>query len=135
MEISHAYDDILHLPHHVSEDRPHMSLTDRGAQFAPFAAFTGYEAAIEETARLTEEKRELTEEQKAVIGSALQVLRERGPGAGPVTVVYFERDHRKEGGAYRRLTGTVERIDEHSGVLELSGGPGIAFEEILELEL
>lgn len=135
MEISHEYDDILYLPHHVSADRPHMSLTDRGAQFAPFAALTGYGAAIEETARLTEEKRELTEEQKAVIGGALQTLRRRGRDAGDVTVVYFEPDGRKAGGAYRRLTGTVERIDEASGRLELRGGPGIPFDEILELEL
>lgn len=51
----HRYDDIIHMPHHVSETRPRMSRRDRAAQFAPFAALTGYEAVIAETARLAEE--------------------------------------------------------------------------------
>ena len=53
------YDDIIHLPHHVSQNHPQMPLRDRAAQFAPFAALTGYEAAVEETARLTAQRREL----------------------------------------------------------------------------
>ena len=61
MEPSHEYDDIIDLPHHVSAERPHMPMTDRAAQFSPFAALTGYDAAIVETARLTDEKRELRE--------------------------------------------------------------------------
>ena len=71
MEISHEYDDIIGLPHPVSADRPHMPMIDRAAQFSPFAALTGYDAAIAETARLTEQKRELSDEQKGVISKQL----------------------------------------------------------------
>ena len=67
MEISHRYDDMIDLPHHVSEKHPQMPMLDRAAQFSPFAALTGYDAAIVETARQTDQKRELTEEQKQVI--------------------------------------------------------------------
>ncbi len=135
MEISHEYDDILHLPHHVSEDRPHMPMIDRGAQFAPFAALTGYGAAVEETARLTEDRREPSEEQKAVIGGALQELMSRGKDPEPVTVVYFEPDSRKIGGAYRTVTGTVGKVDEYHGTLQMLDGPVIPFDSILDLEL
>ena len=75
MEISHRYDDIIKLPHHVSEKHPQMPMLDRAAQFSPFAALTGYDAAIVETARLTDQKRELTEEQKQIISKGLHDLR------------------------------------------------------------
>ena len=135
MEISHEYDDIIHLPHHVSEDRPHMPLIDRGAQFAPFAALTGYGDAIEETARLTERKRELSEEQKAVVSDALQELLLRGKDGDPVTVVFFEPDGRKTGGVYRTVTGTVAKVDGYRGTLQMLDGTAIPFDSILDLEL
>ena len=134
MEISHEYDDIIHLPHHVSADRPHMPLADRAAQFAPFAALTGYEAAIRETARLTDEKRELSEEQKAMISEGLRQLQARLKTAPGVTVVYFEPDSSKDGGAYRTLTGEARKVDDYLGVLEMSDGVRIPFDDILSLE-
>ena len=134
MEISHEYDDIIYLPHHVSADRPHMPLADRAAQFAPFAALTGYEAAIRETARLTDEKRELSEEQKAMISEGLRQLQARLKTAPGVTVVYFEPDSRKDGGAYRTLTGEARKVDDYLGVLEMSDGVRIPFDDILSLE-
>ena len=135
MEISHEYDDILHLPHHVSAERPHMSLIDRAAQFCPFAALTGYDAAIAETARLTEQKRELSEEQKQVISGQLHKLKARLKTCPGVTVVCFEPDRRKAGGAYRTITEDAKKVDEYHGVLELSSGTRIPFENILSLEL
>ena len=134
MEISHEYDDIIYLPHHVSADRPHMPLADRAAQFAPFAALTGYEAAIRETARLTDEKRELSEEQKAMISEGLRQLQARLKTAPGVTVAYFEPDSRKDGGAYRTLTGEARKVDDYLGVLEMSDGVRIPFDDILSLE-
>lgn len=134
MEISHEYDDIIHLSHHVSADRPHMPLADRAAQFAPFAALTGYEAAIRETARLTDEKRELSEEQKAMISEGLRQLQARLKTAPGVTVVYFEPDSSKDGGAYRTLTGEARKVDDYLGVLEMSDGVRIPFDDILSLE-
>ena len=108
MEISHQYDDIIDLPHHVSERHPQMPMIDRAAQFSPFAALTGYDAAIVETARLTDEKRELSEEQKQEINRQLNALQARIKTDPTVTVVYFEADSRKAGGAYRAVTGSAK---------------------------
>ena len=110
MEISHRYDDIIDLPHHVSEKHPHMPMLDRAAQFSPFAALTGYDAAIVETARLTDQKRELTEEQKQVINKGLHELQKRIKNDPLVTVTFFKPDDRKSGGAYRTVTGNAKKV-------------------------
>ena len=91
-----SYDDIINLPHHVSDRYPHMPMYDRAAQFAPFAALTGHEEAINETSRYTEERIELTEEQKENIDRELQELRDRGTECN-VRIVYFEPDELKKG--------------------------------------
>ena len=134
MDLSHAYDDIIDLPHHVSEQHPPMPLIDRAVQFSPFAALTGYEAAITETARLTEEKRELTEEQTQLIGQTLYELQDRPNPDAMVTVVYFEADPRKDGGAYRTVSGQVNKVEEHLGILEMKDGTVIPFEDIFSLD-
>jgi len=134
MEISHRYDDIIELPHHVSDRHPQMPLSDRAAQFSPFAALTGYDAAVEETARWTEEKRELTEEQKLILSARLRELQDAIRSAPAVTVLFFVPDARKAGGSYRTLQGRVKKIDEYSGLLELTDGTLIPFEDILGLE-
>lgn len=134
MEISHEYDDIINLTHHVSADRPHMPMIDRAAQFSPFAALTGYDAAIVETARLTDTKRDLSEEQKENISKRLHSLQSRLKTDPGVTVTYFVPDSRKAGGAYRTITGTAKKVDEYSGVLEMSNGITIPFDDILSLE-
>ena len=134
MEISHRYDDIIELPHHVSERHPQMSLSDRAAQFSPFAALVGFDAAILETARLTDKKRELSEERKQEIGRQLTRLRAGIRTDPTVTVVFFEEDGRKEGGTYRTVTGAVRKIDPDSGVLEFTDGTKIPFDDIFSLE-
>ena len=134
MKISHMYDDIIDLPHHVSERHSQMSMIDRAAQFSPFAALTGYDAAIVETARLTEQKRELSEEQKHEISRQLNGLQTRMKTDPAVTVVYFEKDSRKAGGAYKTITGSAKRIDPLIGMLELTDGTAIPFDDILNLE-
>ena len=134
MEISHEYDDIIGLPHPVSADRPHMPMIDRAAQFSPFAALTGYDAAIEETARLTDRKRDLSEERKQEISRRLNALRARIKSDPAVTVVFFEPDARKAGGEYKTVTGIVKKIDPLRGVLELTSGTAIPFDDILSLE-
>ncbi len=134
MEISHEYDDIINLPHHVSSVQPHMPMIDRAAQFAPFAALTGYDAAIVETARLTDAKRELSEEQKEAIGKQLFALRARLKTDPHVSVTYFVPDSRKAGGAYKTITGTARKVDEPLGVLEMQSGITIPFDDIIRLE-
>ena len=133
MEISHEYDDIINLPHHVSADRPHMPMIDRAAQFSPFAALTGYDAAIVETARLTDPKRELSEEQKSIISRQLRELQARLKTDPSVTVTYYIPDERKTGGAYRAISGTAKKVDEYLGVLEMSNGITIPFDDILRI--
>lgn len=133
MEESHLYDDIIDLPHHVSERHPQMPMIDRAAQFSPFAALTGYDAAIVETARLTDRKRELSEDQKQEINRELKALQARIRTDPAVTVVYFEADGRKAGGAYRTVTGSAKKVDEYLGVLELMDGTAIPFQDILSL--
>lgn len=128
------YDDILHLPHHVSDKHPPMSMIDRAAQFSPFAALTGYDAAIDETARWTDARRELTEEQQQHIGALLHTLKNREKDLTEVMVTYFVQDRKKPGGSYLTVRGQLKKIDEHAGVLTLRDGMSIPFDDILSLE-
>ena len=92
------YDDIINLPHHVSASRHRMSMQERAAQFQPFRALTGYEDAVHETARLTDERVELTEDEKALLDAKLQELADRIDRHPLVTLTYFQPDKRKTGG-------------------------------------
>lgn len=125
------YDDILHLPHHVSEKHPSMSRLDRAAQFSPFAALTGYEAAVEETARLTDRRIELDEGEKEAIDQRLMLLQERLPEPTEVTITYFVPDKKKTGGAYVSVSGTVKKIDDYERTVVLSDGTSISINDIL----
>lgn len=128
------YDDIIGLPHHVSATRPHMPMIDRAAQFMPFRALTGYEGAVQETARLTDEKIELTGDEKAALGAKLQRLADNLGSQPPVTLVYFRPDEKKSGGAYVTAAGQLKKIDQHMGVLILTGGERIPIEDILKIQ-
>ena len=130
----HNYDDIINLPHHVSPNRRRMSNVERGAQFSPFAALTGYEAAVEEAARLTDGKKELTEEMKAIIDAKIQAISEHPDAEPEVTITYFKPDERKEGGAYVRVTGAVKEIDRIGKTIVLTGNTRIPMEQIREIE-
>lgn len=134
MKISHEYDDIIDLPHHVSEKHPQMPLADRAAQFSPFAALTGYDAAIVETARPTDARRELSEEQKQIINRKLHDLQEHIQSAPCVTVVFFQPDARKAGGTYRTVFGCVKKVNDTLAVLEMADGLSIPFQDILSLD-
>ena len=120
------YADILHLPHHRAAGRAHMSLHDRAAQFAPFAALTGFDGVIAETGRQTERRVELSESEKALLDRKLaRIIESLQQGQHPtVTVEYFEADVRKDGGAYRQCSGEVKKIDlfERTIVFMREGG-------------
>ena len=130
----HNYDDIIDLPHHVSPNRRRMSNLERGAQFSPFAALTGYEAAVEEAARSTDGKKELTEEMKAIIDAKIQAISEHPDAEPQVTITYFKPDERKEGGAYIRVTGAVKELDRIGKTIVLTGNTRIPMEQIREIE-
>lgn len=109
----HPYEDIIHLPHHQSATRPHMSLYDRAAQFSPFAALTGFDGVIAETSRLTDQKIELSEYERALLDQKLsRIDDELRKGNHPeITVIYFVPDPLKAGGAYEEYTGRVRSIN------------------------
>ena len=108
----HQYDDILNLPHPTSKNHPRMSLHDRAAQFSPFAALTGHEAAIKETARLTDDKQILSEDVIEKINGQLKIIAENIGAEQEITVTYFVPDSQKSGGAYVDCAGTVRKIDK-----------------------
>ena len=109
------YEDIISLPHHVSDHHPQMSIHDRAAQFSPFAALTGYDDALRETARLTDRFIELDEDRKQEIDRQLYYIHEHLIQKPPVKITYFVPDSQKDGGSYRTLEGHVQKINETAG--------------------
>lgn len=126
------YEDIIALPHHVSASHPQMALADRAAQFSPFAALTGYEDAIDESARLTEEQVELDENAREELDEKLRQIRECGEAHPEITVTYFQKDARKDGGAYVTLTGRMKKIDEYARMISFMDGTVVRIEDILQ---
>ena len=131
---NHEYDDIIDLPHHVSATRPRMSMIDRAAQFSPFAALTGYYAAIKETERLTDRRIELTEDSRTALDRKQQLLLDNMADRPEVSVTYFVPDERKAGGAYVTVTGRVKKVDDYQRLLLLTDGTKIPLDEILDME-
>lgn len=128
------YDDIINLPHHVSKTRPQMSMVDRAAQFSPFAALTGYDAAIKETGRLTDEKVNLSEEEKEALDRKQQILMERLGDHPSLTVTYFVPDAKKSGGAYVTKNGNLKKIDGFERWMMLTDGTKIPLDDVADIE-
>lgn len=119
--MNEKYKDMLRLPHPVSAIHPKMSLQDRAAQFSPFAALTGYEDALKETARLTDHFVELDEDRKQEIDRQIGYLQQHMREELTIKITYFVPDTRKNGGAYNTLEGYVQKIDENSKSLRIQG--------------
>ena len=126
-----AYDDIIHLPHPTSARHPRMPMIDRAAQFTPFQALTGYGDAIQETARLTGKKVELTGDEKAVLDEKLRLLVDTGDEA---VFTYFQPDGKKSGGSYVTALGAIKKLDPLDGRLVLADGTAIPIDDILEIK-
>ncbi len=129
-----SYDDIINLPHHVSVTRPYMSAHDRAAQFSPFAALSGHEAAIKETARLTDKRIELDEYSKYALNDKLQIIADRIEEQHEIIITYFRPDEKKKGGAYVTASGTVKKIDEYERSVVMTDGTLIPIDEIIRIE-
>ena len=133
MKYEHNYDDIINLSHHVSAKHPQMSLYARSAQFAPFAALTGYEDAIRETARETDQRIELDEEAKSMLDSKLQILVENIKQKPEVSFTYFIPDIRKSGGSYINVTWIVSKVNTYNQCIYLVDNTEIPINEIIEI--
>ena len=132
---ANRYDDIIQLPHHQSTKRAHMSLHDRAAQFAPFAALTGHDAAIEETARLTEDEITLDDNAIADINEKLYEISQHLSERWRVSITYFRPDERKKGGKYLTDVGTIQKIKESEQLILMDSGVQIKMEQIIKIEV
>lgn len=128
------YKDIINLPHKQSSKRPHMSLLDRAAQFAPFAALVGYDDAIKETGRLTDERIEMSEENLAVLNTRYQILADNLHKEQEVTITYFVPDIYKTGGSYITTTGVVKKLDTYERLITMVDGTRILMDDVLTLD-
>ena len=129
-----VYDDIIELPHHVSSTRPQMSMIDRAAQFSPFAALVGYDAAIKETGRLTDAKIELDDEGLNDLNIKFQLLLEHLDDEPEVKITYFKADERKAGGAYLETIGIVKKLDDFERLITMQDGAKIPMDDILSID-
>lgn len=133
-EAGHEYDDIIHLPHHVSVRHPQMPLAERAAQFSPFAALCGHEEAIRETARLTEECALLNEDRKEELNEQLLALKEQESREPEIEVIYFRPDARKSGGSYVTVRGQVKRIDVYGQQIVFTDGTALPIENLFSID-
>ncbi|MDO4475735.1 MAG: hypothetical protein Q4B59_03020 [Lachnospiraceae bacterium] len=129
------YEDIIHLPPPTSRKHPRMPGEKRAAQFAPFAALVGYEAAVDEAARLTSERTELTEEERGRLDQTLQLLMERRAGERRACITRFIPDERKEGGSYASICGSIRRLDPVGRILIMEDGLHLKLDDIVEIEV
>lgn len=129
------YTDIIDLPHYVSKTRKHMSNYDRAAQFAPFAALTGYEQIIKEIARMVKKRITISADQKEKINRALILLNDNKDKHLKLKITYFVPDKKKDGGEYIIINGEFKKIDEHKNLLLLLDGTSILIKEIFDIEI
>ena len=132
--MNRKYNEIMGLPHHVSKTRPQMPMSDRAAQFAPFAALTGYDAAIKETGRLTDERIELDVEALSALDMKYQLLMEALDESPEVTITYFQPDERKAGGKYVSATGAVKKVDDFERRITMQDGTRIPMDDVLSID-
>ncbi len=133
-EKSKNYDDIIGIPHPISSTHEQMSMRDRAAQFSPFAALTGYEDVIEEAARVTDEKIDLSEDEAEEMNRELLAIGERIDDEPIVSVLYFCSDLTKSGGAYVSMEGKVKSIDAYNRKILFKDGKSVLFSDIMEIK-
>ena len=133
-DLINAYEGIIHFPHHMSPNRPHMPAADRAAQFAPFAALTGYGDVIKETARRTDAAPELTEDEQERLDQKLRSLLNMPDGPPELLITYFVPDEKKAGGEYRRISGRIRRMEEAGGHILMSDGIRIRKDFVVDID-
>ncbi len=133
--MSGPYDDIIHLSHPVSRTRKRMSMIDRAAQFSPFAALTGYDAAIREAGRLTENPIDLGMDAEAILNEKIRLFAQNLEKRPQISVTYFVPDTRKSGGSYVTVTGAVRKIDPYEETLLMEDGTAVRFRRIYDISM
>ena len=128
------YEDIIDLPPHVSRKRPKMSIMNRAAQFAPFAALTGHEAAVKETARQTQEKIQLDQYIKDGLNNKLQIIDDQLKEHPEIEITYFQPDQKKDGGVYTTSIVIVKKIDKYEKLVVMEEGTTIYLDHIIKIE-
>ena len=127
------YDEIINLEHHVSKTRPQMPMSDRAAQFSPFAALTGYDDAIRESGRLTDGRTEFEENYLDALNMKFRLLLEHLDDLPEIRVTYFRPDDLKSGGAYLDVVGTVKKIDEYERLMVMTDGTKLPLDDIVDI--
>lgn len=138
MEIKRSieeYQDIINLPHHQSDKHPRMSIHDRSAQFAPFAALTGHAAAIKETARETTPRIELAEDELALLDRKIRRLQQNIASQPEIAITYFVPDEKKSGGCYHEYTGKITGIDTYGKKILFLEGLTVPLADIIAIEI
>ena len=133
--MNHEYDDIIHLPHHVSKRHPQMSMEARAAQFAPFAALTTHPSAIRETARMTDEKITLSEDFANELNQQMMLLYSRAADNPLVSITFFLPAQKKSGGSYQVSEGRLKKIDESKQQILMDNGTCIEFQSIIDIKI
>ena len=134
IDSSKEYGDIINLPHPESKKHKRMSMRDRAAQFSPFAALTGHDAAIKETARLTDGFVDLDESMKATLDEKLVLILERSNEKPIVTITYFLKDEKKAGGSYEVAEGWIRKVDFYERVIEMGDRSKILLDYVIDIE-
>ncbi len=132
--MSDKYKDIINLPHYTSKTRTRMSRFNRAAQFSPFAALTGYEDAVKETARFTNERVELDEYHISMINNKLSLALEKKDMKPFLSITFFRPDIRKKGGEYLTVSGVIRRVDEIKRSLVMEDGTIIPINNIYDID-
>ena len=132
--MTEKYEDIINLPHHVSKTRPQMSMLDRAAQFSPFAALSGYDDAVKEAGRLTDNRVELEDEGQDLLDRKLQYLQEIIADRPEISVTFFIPDEKKPGGSYAILIGNLKRVDLYERLLVMTDGKKIPLDDIADIK-
>lgn len=133
--MENKYEDIIYMPHHVSLRHPRMSIRNRAAQFAPFAAVTGHESSVYEAARVTEEKFKLDDSYKEVLNTRLTILLKQPKGKRKAIITYFIKDKNKPGGSYLSVEGIVEMFDELKKIIVLENGVYIPIDDVYDIKI
>lgn len=127
------YDEIINLSRPKSK-HPKMTLEQRSAQFAPFAALTGYEGQIKETARLTDKRLELDEEAKSILDTKIQIIKEKIAQQPQIEITYFVPNNKKDGGRYETVNSIIRKIDEYYNKIIMNNGISIDIGEIIDIQ-